>query len=149
MGTMLNQGTTRRGLLAAGAGGLVTAGLLRHLDWAEQAFAAGLPATPGSIAFNAFHAAPGTYSTFTLGCPGASGGLAMSAAASGSASGWQPANQDVFIGAERADGTLHALPFFAAKDGAPTAIDIKTVTRDYRLATDDWTVGDLSFRITS
>src|SRR5438128_12659081 len=127
---MSEKGTTRRELLAAGAGGLMTAGLLRHLEWAEGAFAAGLPSSPGSIAFNAFHAAPGTYSTFTLGCPGASGGLAMSAAASGSASGWQPANQDVFIGAERADGTLHALPFFAAQTGDPSSIDIKSVSRD-------------------
>ena len=151
---MADEGTTRRGLLAAGAGGLLSAGLLQHLEWVEDAFAAetgaaGLPSTPASIAFNAFHAAPGTYSTFTLGCPGASGGLAMSAAASGSASGWQPANQDVFIGAERADGTLHALPFFTAKSGDPSAIDIKSVARDYRLATDDWTAGDLSFRIVS
>src|SRR2546428_1284151 len=115
MSTMADEGTTRRGLLAAGAAGLMNAGLLQHLEWAEDAFAAetgaaGLPSTPASIAFNAFHAAPGTYSTFTLGCPGASGGLAMSAAPSRSGPRRQPADQGGCIGPGRPASTRHTPP---------------------------------------
>jgi hypothetical protein len=141
-------GSTRRQFLA-GAGGIVAAGFLPPLEWAEAAFAEGLPSTPRSIGFNAMHAAPGTYSTFTLGCPGARGGLATSAAASGSTGGWQPANQDVYIGAEGQDGKLRALPFFEPKSGDPSPIALTSVERDYRLSTDDWRAGDVRFRILS
>jgi hypothetical protein len=77
----------------------------------------------------------------TLGCPGASGGLAIE--------GKQPANQDVLIGAEALDGSVHALPFFADQSGDPSSIDIRSVARDYRLATDDWSADDLALRILS
>lgn len=110
--------------------------------------------------FNAHHSPIGAFASFTLGFPGANGGLGLELGA--------PAEQNVFIGAESADGTLQALPFFESSDkdesarfvveqaegGAPNRtlvmpFDADSVTRDFQVATDIWTAGDLSFRILS
>ena len=145
-GTRSRGGSTRREFVARGGGGLLGVALASQLEWVERALAAGwkdsaLPSTPSSIAFNAFHAPVGGYASFTLGRGGNSGGVAVE--------GLTPANQDVFVGAQRADGSIAALPFFSAQSGDPTSIAGGSVTRDYRVGTDNWQAQDLDLRVYS
>jgi hypothetical protein len=59
-----------------------------------------------SIFFNAHHSPIGAFASFTLGYRGAKGGLGLEIG--------KPANQNVFIGLQSADGSgYEALPFFA------------------------------------
>ncbi|MGA1530047.1 MAG: glycoside hydrolase family 52 protein [Kiritimatiellia bacterium] len=109
-----------------------------------------------SIFFNAFHAPVGAHASFTLGCHGQRGGLGLELG--------KPADENVYIGVEtRQGGSYQALPFFtgAADEAArydhaagkreqeqllsPFARD--AISRDYRLGSDTWTAGDLSFTI--
>lgn len=139
-------GSTRRQFVARGGGGLLGMALASQMGFVERALAAAgmdpsLPSTPTATAFNAFHAPIGGYATFTLGRYGNSGGVAIEQKA--------PAGQDVFIGAQRADGRLVALPFYSAQDGDPASIDHRAVRRDFRATTDDWRAEDLHLRISS
>lgn len=107
-----------------------------------------------NIFFNACHSPVGAYSSFTVGYPGRSGGL-------GSDLG-RPALQDIYIGCE--SHTAHvfeALPFYKIENWeeeakahkpahAPTLVKPfhkGSIHRNFQLASDVWTAGDLSFRI--
>lgn len=110
--------------------------------------------------FNAHHSPIGAFASFTLGFPGANGGLGLELGA--------PAKQNVYIGAESADGQLQAMPFFESDDVDESArftveqgveepapgpriapFDKQAVARDFQVATDTWTAGDISFRVLS
>ncbi|WP_088102733.1 glycoside hydrolase family 52 protein [Halalkalibacter urbisdiaboli] len=116
---------------------------------------------PKNIFFNAHHSPIGSYSSFTLGFPGAGGGLDLEL-------GRSP-RQNIFIGVESATraGEYDALPFFASADDESKRYDIENpdpdqnkpkiifpfskeeVTRNFRLGTDTWEAGDLSFTLYS
>ncbi len=116
--------------------------------------------------FNAHHSPIGAFASFTLGFPGAKGGVGLELGRS--------ADQKVFIGLEtREGGSFQALPFFtsggeAGEDErrryeveeanqalpewpeapvAPFALD--AIHRDFHAATDTWTAGDLTFTVYS
>ncbi|HEX5324835.1 MAG TPA: glycoside hydrolase family 52 protein [Capsulimonadaceae bacterium] len=121
--------------------------------------------TPKSIFFNAHHAPIGAFATFTLGFPGAKGGLGLELGA--------PSNQSVFIGVQSRDGSRYeALPFFAGagddkakryeveqaehgiEDARRESLPIvpfaeSEIRREFRVASDSWQVGDLTFTIYS
>lgn len=120
-----------------------------------------------SIFFNAHHAPIGAFASFTLGFPGASGGFGLELG--------RPADQNIYIGIEKRDRTgFEALPFYdgaasgeeerrryagdsqAAQDAAPSAdasyvsaFPAAAIQRDFRVATDTWTAGDLTFALFS
>jgi hypothetical protein len=120
---------------------------------------------PESPFFNAHHAPIGAFASFTLGSPGATGGLGLELG--------KPADQNVFIGLEsRAGGSFEALPFFQydnAEDeerrryeveqanqampewqGVPISpFPSEAIRREFHAATDTWAVGDLTFTIHS
>lgn len=113
---------------------------------------------PRDIFFNAMHAPIGAHATFTLGCPGAKGGLGLERGG--------PANESVYIGVEtRAGGSYEALPFFGGADDESKRYDhsggdaggaglvrpfpASKITRDFNLATDTWAAGDLTFTVHS
>ena len=113
---------------------------------------------PKNMFFNAHHSPIGAFSSFTLGFPGAKGGLGLGLG--------KPAGQNVFIGASREDGALELLPFYASSEDDRARYEVEgvkaqvgkvqvlpiareAISRDYRLCTDTWTAGDLSFRILS
>ncbi|MFC4779070.1 glycoside hydrolase family 52 protein [Paenibacillus sp. GCM10023252] len=111
--------------------------------------------------FNAHHSPIGAFASFTLGFPGAGGGLDLEL-------GRSP-KQNVYIGLEREDGTGYdALPFFnVPEEDESKRYDVENpdpspnkpkiihpfaraqVKRDFRLGTDTWTAGDLTFTIYS
>ena len=115
--------------------------------------------------FNAQHSPIGAFASFTLGMPGAKGGLGLELG--------KPADQNVYIGLEtRAGGSYEALPFFQADDAADeerrryeveqanqalpdwegvpiTAFSADAIRRDFGAATDTWTAGDLTFTVYS
>ncbi|MBA4494553.1 glycoside hydrolase family 52 protein [Paenactinomyces guangxiensis] len=112
--------------------------------------------------FNAHHSPIGAFSSFTLGFPGNGGGLDLELG--------RPPRQNVYIGAESLDreGIYEALPFFVSVDEDDSKrYDIENmdpnpdkpriiipfsrdrVKRDFKLGTDTWTAGDLSFTIYS
>lgn len=111
--------------------------------------------------FNAHHSPIGAFASFTLGFPGSGGGLDLEL-------GRSP-KQNVYIGVEAKDeaGMYDALPFFAAADDESKRYDIENmdpepnkpriirpfakgaVKRDFRLGTDTWEAGDLTFAILS
>jgi hypothetical protein len=110
--------------------------------------------------FNAHHSPIGAFSSFTLGFPGASGGLELERGT--------PPNQKVYIGLQSADGSKYeALPFFE-EGGADESeryttgsgnaqetpqlihpIPSEQIKREFSAGTDTWQAGDLSFRIYS
>lgn len=114
---------------------------------------------PANPFFNAHHSPVGAFASFTLGLPGQKGGLGLELG--------RPAEQNVYIGAESGDGTrFDALPFFAAAADERARYDVEqraaaakraavlpfpreSIRRDFRLGTDTWTAGDLTFRILS
>ena len=120
---------------------------------------------PMSPFFNAHHSPMGAFASFTLGAPGASGGLGLELG--------KPADQNVFIGLEtREGGAFEALPFFTVDDAAEeerrryeveqanqampewqgtsiTAFPREDIRRDFHVATDTWTAGDLAFTLYS
>lgn len=114
--------------------------------------------TPSSSLFNAHHSPVGAFASFTLGYPGASGGLGLELG--------KPANENVFIGLEMPDGSnFEALPFFGSTEDASQRYDIDSTTplkkgliqsfptsaikREFGLGTDTWRAGDLTFTIYS
>ena len=117
------------------------------------------PSHPQSHLFNAHHAPIGAFASFTLGYPGASGGLGLELGA--------PANQDVFIGLETATGDAYeALPFYEDRTDETRRFDVaglgtpaphqplhrraaQDIRRDFGLTIDSWIAGDLTFRIIS
>jgi len=111
-----------------------------------------------SILFNAHHSPVGAFATFTLGFPGAKGGLGLELGG--------PANESVFVGLEKTSGDgYEALPFFASsadsakrydvdastpiKQGKVSAFDPSRIERRFGIACDTWVAGDLTFSIYS
>lgn len=111
--------------------------------------------------YNAHHSPIGAFASFTLGFKGASGGFDLEMA--------KPPKQNIFIGLERTDGKGYdTLPFHEMSgDDESKRYDIENpdpnpdkpnllfpfaddeITRDYQVATDSWSAGDLTFRIIS
>jgi len=110
------------------------------------------------IFFNAHHSPVGAFASFTLGYPGAKGGLGLELGG--------PANESVFIGLEKERGNgYEALPFFESsadsskrydvesnaelKQGKVKAFPQKQISRAFGIGSDTWTAGDLTFSIFS
>lgn len=112
------------------------------------------------IFFNAHHSPMGAFASFTLGCKGAAGGLGQELTGS--------ANQNLFIGIEqREGGKYQAFPFFDASSDASTRYDIEKedniedkrvsidifnddeIKRSFKVSTDEWSAGDMSFKVIS
>ncbi|GHO47973.1 glycoside hydrolase family 52 protein [Ktedonospora formicarum] len=111
--------------------------------------------------FNAHHSPIGAFASFTLGFPGAKGGLGLELDG--------PANQNVYIGLQARDESyFEALPFFAAAEEdeskrysveqqgeQPQSTQLVRpfaqgqITREFDVAIDSWRAGDLSFSIYS
>lgn len=110
--------------------------------------------------FNAHHSPIGAFASFTLGFPGATGGFDLERGV--------PPQQNVYIGLQKRDGNSYeALPFYegaddetkryAAEHGSSlsdggqivSVFPPDAITRDFRLCTDTWQAGDLTFRIYS
>jgi len=100
--------------------------------------------------FNAHHSPTGAFASFTLGYPGASGGLGLELAG--------PANQNVYIGLQQIGGeAFEMLPFYGEainqkqnfdSTGNPQSdkrkikpFDDALIRRDFRLCSDIWTAG--------
>ncbi|HEX7056557.1 MAG TPA: glycoside hydrolase family 52 protein [Bacilli bacterium] len=114
-----------------------------------------------NLFFNAHHSPIGAFSSFILGFPGKAGGLDLELG--------RPPKQNVFIGVEmlEREGHYEALPFFASTEDESKRYDIENmdpdpnkpqivhpfplsrVNRDFRLGTDTWTAGDLTFTVYS
>jgi hypothetical protein len=113
-----------------------------------------------TIFFNAHHAPQGAFSTFTLGCRGASGGLGTELS--------KPADQNFYIGLEQAEKNIfEAFPFYAltaderaryetnphSPNPSAQAVMIpfpdEAIHREFKLSTDTWRAGDLAFTIYS
>ncbi len=112
------------------------------------------------IFFNAHHAPIGAFASFTLGYRGAKGGLGLELG--------RPANESVYVGVEAADDPrrFEVLPFFKDAEDESKRFDVQAegeaetgvrvvpyaaeaVARDFHVATDTWTAGDLRFTIYS
>lgn len=116
---------------------------------------------PTNKFFNAHHSPIGSFSSFTLGFQGASGGFDLELG--------RPPRQNIYIGLARKDGRGYdTLPFHEqVSDDESKRYDIENpdpspdkpqtlfhfgedeITRDFRLTTDSWQAGDLTFRILS
>jgi hypothetical protein len=112
-----------------------------------------------NIFFNAAHSPIGACASFTLGFPGAAGGLGIELG--------KPAEQNVYIGLENArNADFQALPFFqrggddlwtfeASAEPRPQSPNIlkkfkrASIRREFSAATDIWTAGDLTLKIIS
>ncbi len=114
------------------------------------------------IFFNAHHSPIGAFSSFTLGFPGLGGGLDLELGC--------PPRKNVYVGVETPEGGAYeALPFFeygedeslrydtegvgaALRRNKPRLISPiarERIQRDFRLSTDTWQAGDLTFTIYS
>ncbi|HEY3377292.1 MAG TPA: glycoside hydrolase family 52 protein, partial [Armatimonadota bacterium] len=111
--------------------------------------------------FNAHHAPIGAFATFTLGSPGATGGLGLELG--------KPADENIYIGLETQEpNTFEAFPFYQAAldESARYSMEHATtlaaecpaqvrpfaedsIDRRFALATDCWSAGDLSVTIYS
>lgn len=111
--------------------------------------------------YNAHHSPIGAFASFTLGFRGAKGGLGLELG--------NPADQSVYVGIEAEQGNqlYYALPFFENatddskrydveketndnKDGVRiVAFQKEDIEREFRLGTDTWRAGDLTFRVYS
>jgi xylan 1,4-beta-xylosidase len=110
--------------------------------------------------FNAHHSPVGAFATLTLGMKGANGGLGLELGG--------PANEPFFVGIESLEqpGTYQALPFFGEVVNAAANYDVEKETktdskevlshfsdsdiqREFKVATDTWKAGDLTFSIYS
>ncbi|MBW5447695.1 beta-xylosidase [Cohnella sp. CFH 77786] len=113
--------------------------------------------------FNAHHSPIGAFASFTLGFPGGSGGFDLELG--------RPPRQSVYIGLESETGGYEALPFFTGGDDESKRYDVENaagaqpaeavsgprvvsfardrVKRDFRLSTDTWQAGDLTFTLYS
>jgi len=111
--------------------------------------------------FNAHHSPVGAFATFTLGQFGRNGGFGLEL--------HNPARENVYIGLEsKTGGVIETLPFFEGSGDESKRYDVeadpsqvgsdgpklrayaaKEVKRSFGIATDEWTAGDLTFRIFS
>lgn len=111
--------------------------------------------------FNAHHSPIGSFSSFTLGFPGSGGGLDLEL-------GRSP-KKSVYVGVESSEkeGVYDALPFFDLGEDESKRYDIENpdpdqnkqkiifpydkrhVEREFKLGTDTWKAGDLTFTIYS
>ncbi|MCL6444231.1 MAG: glycoside hydrolase family 52 protein [Alicyclobacillus sp.] len=115
---------------------------------------------PANIFFNAHHAPIGAFASFTLGFPGASGGLDLELG--------RPPRRSVYVGLETMEGGAYqALPFFEQADDEARRYDVENpdpnqnkpkiihafereaIRRDFQVSTDTWCAGDLTFTIYS
>lgn len=107
--------------------------------------------------FNAHHSPIGAFASFTLGFKGASGGFDLEIG--------KPPRQNIFIGLERTDDKgFDTFPFHEiGGDDESKRYDIENpdpvqdkpsilfpyqeeeITRDFNVATDSWSAGDLTF----
>ncbi|WP_337102146.1 glycoside hydrolase family 52 protein [Paenibacillus sp. YIM B09110] len=114
---------------------------------------------PENMFFNAHHSPIGAFASFTLGFPGSGGGLDLEL-------GKSP-RQNVFIGVESQErtGIYEALPFYASAEDESKRYDVEnqasklniprivvpfareSIRRDFRLGTDTWQAGDLTFTV--
>jgi len=118
-----------------------------------------------NLHFNAHHSPIGAFASFTLGCRGALGGFGLELG--------KPADQNIYIGLEsREGGVFETLPFYSGADAgdaerkryesSPDAhsetaahtlrvspFAAESIHRDFKLATDSWSAGDLTFTIYS
>ncbi|HEY3333291.1 MAG TPA: glycoside hydrolase family 52 protein [Capsulimonadaceae bacterium] len=120
-----------------------------------------------SLFFNAQHSPIGAFSSFTIGYPGAKGGLGLELGA--------PANQNVYIGIQSRDGEYYeAMPFcdVAPGDDEAKRYDVEhsdrgiveetvashkpirifgsgAISRTFAVSTDSWRGGDLEFTVYS
>ncbi|MGN7455680.1 glycoside hydrolase family 52 protein [Paenibacillus pasadenensis] len=108
--------------------------------------------------YNAHHAPIGAFASFTLGYPGAKGGLGLELG--------RPADQNVYIGLQSRDGSRYeALPFYGALGDEAARYDVEKkgaggpsllqpfafaeIGRSLSAGEDVWEAGDLTFRILS
>ncbi len=115
---------------------------------------------PKNIFFNAHHSPIGAFSSFTLGFPGASGGLDLELG--------RPPHEHVFIGVESEEkGQYQAFPFYGVTEDESGRYDIENpdpnpdkptiltpfpqeaITREFRAATDTWKAENVTFTIYS
>lgn len=106
--------------------------------------------------FNAHHSPVGAFSSFTLGEPGARGGLGLELGG--------PVNGNIFIGLQRKQGTGYdTLPFYAGSEDGSARYDVsaetkskkqllhpfpaKKIRRTFNLGSDTWQAGDLTFTL--
>ncbi|MGM7719879.1 glycoside hydrolase family 52 protein [Metabacillus sp. Hm71] len=109
--------------------------------------------------FNAHHSPIGAFSSFTLGFPGNGGGLDLELG--------RPPRKNIFIGVEslNREGIYEALPFFDYSEDESKRYDIENpdpdqnkpkiifpfakdeIVREFKLGTDTWKAGDLTFTI--
>ncbi|WP_159885646.1 glycoside hydrolase family 52 protein [Paenibacillus puerhi] len=112
-----------------------------------------------NMLFNAHHSPMGAFASFTLGYPGASGGLGLELG--------KPADQSIYIGVQSEAGDCYrVLPFFNKGQDESSRYDVEKqntaeersllvpyapeeISRDFRLGTDEFKAGELSFRIYS
>jgi len=114
---------------------------------------------PSNLFFNAHHSPIGAFASFTLGYPGAKGGFDLEQA--------KPPGEHVYVLLEdEAGGTYKGLPFFGEGDDDSKRFDVEStgsapagaapllkafsqneVIREFRLGTDTWRAGDLTFRL--
>ncbi len=113
-----------------------------------------------SIWFNAHHSPIGALASFTLGMPGAKGGLGLELG--------KPADEHLYLGLETEHpGVFEALPFYGQAVDELARYDIENagqdsgteqvlrpfpsaaVTRNFHLATDTWHAGELTITIYS
>jgi len=111
------------------------------------------------VFFNTQHSPIGAFASFTLGQKGARGGLGLEMG--------KPADENVFVGAESAEGNVfEALPFFGEKAGGRERYDVspssdsarvnnlrpwpdKDIRRELTPCRDTWRVNDFEFAIHS
>jgi len=108
------------------------------------------------VPFNAHHSPTGAFASFTLGQPGARGGLGLELGG--------PADENIFIGLQSRDGKKYqALPFFAGASDDSLRYDVsadpaakkenveafpeKTIRRTFGIGSDCWQAGDLTFTL--
>lgn len=109
--------------------------------------------------FNAHHSPIGAYASFTLGFPGAGGGLDLELG--------QPPRNSVYIGVQvPSENRYEALPFFEQrvserdrytaesssvneKEKAISPIDCRRIQRNFELGSDSWSADDLTFTVYS
>lgn len=111
-----------------------------------------------NIFYNAHHCPVGAFASFTLGYKGQKGGFGLELG--------KPADQEIYIGLESADGqSFETLPFYEGIEDEAARYDMdggrkrramnlvnfpdEKISRDFQLGTDTWTAGDLSFTIYS
>ncbi|CAM3748167.1 glycoside hydrolase family 52 protein [Marinicrinis lubricantis] len=116
---------------------------------------------PTNMFFNAHHSPIGAFASFTLGFPGPGGGMDLEL-------GRSP-RKSVYIGLESSEeaGKYDALPFFEHGEDEARRYDVENpdpnkdkpkivlpipkerIKREFKLSTDTWTAGDLTFTVYS